>query len=100
MEKVAFRLVTVDLVDDPPPSIRREKKDYCTVRFVGRMGPAEGNKTVCVWAHDFYPYFYLQLPPDSWQDCQVDDLRNYICENRKTNGFFRGYRYTLLCQAC
>ena len=48
MESVAFRLVTVDLVDGPPPTVAREKKDYCTVRFVGRMGPEDGSKTVCL----------------------------------------------------
>ena len=75
---LSFRVLTLDIVNDPPPTRPKDKAlDYCTVRMVGRT---EDNKTVCVWAQGFYPYFFLKVPA-KWQSYQLNDLRQYIIDN-------------------
>lgn len=76
---ISFRILTVELLDCPPPSKQEPDTDCCTVRLVGKTAD---NLDVCVWAYGFHPYFYLQLPLD-WQNWQLDELREYI---RKIGG--------------
>lgn len=79
---LSLRIVSIDIVDDPPPSYAREtQKDYCTVRFVGRTKAGE---TACIWAQGFYPYFFLQLPA-SWREWKLADMKTYITTNGGRN---------------
>lgn len=78
-ERATFRIVTLDLVDGLPPTQPKVyKQDNCTIRFVGRTSQEDGNQTVSVWASGFYPYFFLELPPDDWSDWQMSDLRSFV----------------------
>jgi DNA polymerase delta subunit 1 len=80
-DQINFRLLYIDLVDEPPPSQQRDPYlDYATVRMVGRD---QENRTICVYASSFAPYFFLKLPPD-WLEYQIHDLKDFVCGRYKT----------------
>lgn len=74
---VEFRLLTVELLNELPPTLKHKGSrgdDHCTIRFVGRT---MDGRSVCLWASGFYPYFYLRLP-EGWSDWQLIELEEYI----------------------